>query len=88
MFHDFRAPLHAELDSIPIACQKYWLRQLGRIFEQRERMGNIELSNQALEQAAKEIGQYSAPDSRRPAGQRRPHGRARGQAQRSFTRTP
>jgi len=56
VFYETRARLLAELDGIPIACQAYRLRQLGRILDQAERMNNIALALQIIEQAAKEVG--------------------------------
>jgi hypothetical protein len=56
MFYSTRARLLADLENIPIACQSYRLRQLGRLLEQAEGMGNLELANQILQQAAKEVG--------------------------------
>lgn len=48
----------AELDNIPIAQRSYRLRQLGRILERAEEMGNISLSNPAVKLAAKEVGDF------------------------------
>lgn len=56
IFADARKRFLDELDNIPIAHRSYRLRQLGRILERAEEAGNIQLSNQVLEQAAKEVG--------------------------------
>lgn len=58
LFEDTRKRLLAELDNIPIALRSYRLRQLGRILGRAEEMGNISLSNRALELAAKEVGDF------------------------------
>lgn len=58
LFEDTRKRLLAELDNIPLAHRSYRLRQLGRILERAEEMGNISLSNKALELAAKEVGDF------------------------------
>lgn len=56
VFYDTRARLLAELDGIPIACQAYRLRVLGRLAIQAATMGNLVLAVQVLEQAAREAG--------------------------------
>lgn len=56
IFYDVRRRLLAELDDIPIACQAYRLRQLERMLERAERMGNLALALQLIEQAAREVG--------------------------------
>ena len=56
LFYETRAKLWAELDDIPIACQTYRLRQLERMLERAENMGNLALAVQLIEQAAREVG--------------------------------
>jgi hypothetical protein len=56
LFYQTRAKLGAELYDIPIACQAYRLRQLERLLERAESMGNLALALQLIEQAAREVG--------------------------------
>ena len=56
VFYDTRARLLAELDNIPIACQAYRLRQLERLLERAEVMGNYAMAAQVLALAAREVG--------------------------------
>jgi hypothetical protein len=58
IFKGTRRRFLAELDNIPIAHRSYRLRRLGRLLECAEGMGNLALSNQVLEQAAKEAGDF------------------------------
>ena len=56
IFDDTRARLLVELEDIPIACQAYRLRQLDRMLGRAESIGNLEMANQVLKQAAMEVG--------------------------------
>jgi len=56
LFYETRAKFLAELDDIGIAHQAYRLRGLERMLEQAERMGNLALAVQLIEQAAREVG--------------------------------
>lgn len=56
LFYETRAKLRAELDNIGIACQAYRLRQLERLLERAEVMGNYAMAAQVLELAAREAG--------------------------------
>jgi len=56
VFYGTRMRLRAELDGIPIACQSYRLKVLGRIALQAEDMGNLQLAMRIIEQAANEVG--------------------------------
>lgn len=56
LFYETRAKLVAELDDIGIAHQAYRLRGLERMLERAERMGNLALAVQLIEQAAREVG--------------------------------
>ena len=55
VFYQTRAKLRAEFDDIPIACQSYRLKVLGRVAVQAEEMGNLPLAMRVLEQAAREM---------------------------------
>jgi hypothetical protein len=57
IFDDTRARLLVELDDIPIACQAYRLRQLERMLERVEHMGNLALAARIIEQAARDANQ-------------------------------
>lgn len=56
LFYETRAKLQEELDDIGIACQAFRLRQLERMLERAEGMGNIALAVDVLQQAAREVG--------------------------------
>jgi len=56
LFEETRARFKAEADAIPIASQAYRLRALNRMHQRAESVGNMAMSAQLLEQAAKEIG--------------------------------
>jgi|SRR5471030_1981079 len=56
VFYETRARLLAELDGIPIACQAYRLKVLGRIALQAEEMSNLQLALRIIELAAREVG--------------------------------
>lgn len=56
VFYCTRAKFLAALDDIPIACQAYRLRGLGRLATQAETMGNLLLAARIIEQAAREVG--------------------------------
>lgn len=56
LFYETRAKLVSELDDIGIAHQACRLRGLERMLEQAERMGNLPLAVQLIEQAAREVG--------------------------------
>ena len=71
MFYDTRARLLAQLDDIPIACQAYRLRGLGRLATQAETMGNLPLAARIIEQAAREVGDVYLS---RNSGQKQPAG--------------
>jgi hypothetical protein len=60
IFEGTRRRFFAELDNIPIAHRSYRLRQLGRLAQQAEDMGNLALVLQMFEQAAKEVGDVYA----------------------------
>lgn len=55
-FDETRARLMTELDHIPIACPAYRLRQLERMLERADGMGNVALAAQIVRQAAIEAG--------------------------------
>ena|SRR5476649_1760417 len=56
LFYETRAKLLAELDNIGLASRAGRLRGLERMFEQAERMGNLALAVQLIQQAAREVG--------------------------------
>ena len=56
LFHDTRKRFREETAEIPIANRAYRLRALGRMAEKAENMKNMALTDQLLEQAAKEVG--------------------------------
>lgn len=56
MFEDTRKRFREESAEIPIAQRAYRLRALERIAAKAERMRNLPLTLQVLEQAAKEVG--------------------------------
>jgi hypothetical protein len=75
IFDETRTRLLTELDNIPIACQAYRLRQLDRLLERTERMGNLDMANQVLKQAAMEVGgMYRTARKPGPAPARAPLG--------------
>ena len=55
LFYETRARLRAELDDIGLAHRACRLRGLERMLEQAERMGNLALAAQIVEQAAREM---------------------------------
>lgn len=65
IFEGKRKRFFAELDNIPIAHRSYRLRQLDRILERAEDMGNIGMAAQMIEQAAKEVGNFYVNRRRR-----------------------
>ena len=56
LFEDTRKRFREEAAEIPIASRAYRLRALGRMATQAEKMRNIGLAIQVIEQAAKEVG--------------------------------
>ena len=56
LFYETRVKLVAELDDIGMAHQACRLRGLVRMLEQAERMGNLALAAQIIEQAARDVG--------------------------------
>jgi hypothetical protein len=60
IFDDTRNRLLVELDNIPIASQAYRLRQLERMFERAEHIGNLALAARIIEQAARDSNQSEA----------------------------
>lgn len=56
LFYETRAKLVAELDDIGMAHQSCRLQGLERMLEQAERMGNLALAAQIIEQAARDVG--------------------------------
>lgn len=56
VFYETRAKLRAELGNIGIAHRNYRLRQLERMLERADKMGNIQLAADILLQAAREVG--------------------------------
>ncbi len=56
MFEDTRKRFREEVAEIPIASRAFRLRALGRMATQAEKMKNIGLAVQMIEQAAKEVG--------------------------------
>lgn len=56
LFYETRAKLQAELDDIGIAHRSVRLRQLERILNRAEDLGNLPLAIKVLEQAAREVG--------------------------------
>jgi hypothetical protein len=60
LFYETRARMRAELDAIGIAHRAVRLRQLERMLNRAEAMGNLPLAMQVLEQAAREVGAEQA----------------------------
>lgn len=56
MFEDTRKRFRDEVAEIPIASRAFRLRRLEKNLEKADRSRNVVLSNQVLEQAAKEVG--------------------------------
>lgn len=56
LFHDTRKRFQTELSDIPIANKAYRLRVLDRMMNSAEKMRNIALATEIIEQAAKECG--------------------------------
>lgn len=56
LFHDTRKRFQTELSDIPIANKAYRLRVLDRMMNNAEKMRNIALATEIIEQAAKECG--------------------------------
>ena len=56
LFHDTRKRFQTELSDIPIANKAYRLRALDRMMNNAEKMRNIALATEIIEQAAKECG--------------------------------
>lgn len=56
LFADTRERFRKEAAEIPIAQRAFRLRTMGRMLEKAERMRNLALALQVLEQAAKETG--------------------------------
>lgn len=56
LFEDTRKRFRDEVAEIPIASRAFRLRRLEKNLDRADRMRNIMLSNQVLEQAAKEVG--------------------------------
>ncbi|HED1841682.1 TPA: DUF2280 domain-containing protein [Citrobacter koseri] len=56
LFHETRKRFQTELSDIPIANKAYRLRALDRMMNNAEKMRNIALATEIIEQAAKECG--------------------------------
>ncbi|WP_295993477.1 DUF2280 domain-containing protein [Rugamonas sp.] len=56
LFYEARAKLLAELDDIGLASRAGRLRALDRMAGKAERMGNLALAVQLIQQAAREVG--------------------------------
>ncbi|WP_338815872.1 DUF2280 domain-containing protein [Enterobacter hormaechei] len=56
LFHETRKRFQTELRDIPIANKAYRLRALDRMMNNAEKMRNIALATEIIEQAAKECG--------------------------------
>jgi len=75
LFYETRERFKGETENIAIANRAYRLRSLGRIAQKAEDMRNLALAMQALEQAAKEMGdayvnrRLDQPGSRPPGGE-------------------
>ena len=56
LFHETRKRFQTEISDIPIANKAYRLRALDRMMNNAEKMRNIALATEIIEQAAKECG--------------------------------
>ncbi|HEP0163627.1 hypothetical protein DP180_19275 [Enterobacter kobei] len=56
LFHETRKRFQTEIGDIPIANKAYRLRALDRMMNNAEKMRNIALATEIIEQAAKECG--------------------------------
>ncbi|WP_213780964.1 DUF2280 domain-containing protein [Enterobacter hormaechei] len=56
LFHETRKRFQTEISDIPIANKAYRLRALDRMMNNAEKMRNISLATEIIEQAAKECG--------------------------------
>ncbi|HDI3034405.1 DUF2280 domain-containing protein [Cronobacter sp. EKM101R] len=56
LFHEARERFQTEISDIPIANKAYRLRALDRMMNKAEKMRNIALATEIIEQAAKECG--------------------------------
>jgi hypothetical protein len=56
LFEDTRKRFREEVAEIPIASRAFRLRALGRMAQKAEKVGNLQLTANFYEQAAKEVG--------------------------------